>query len=259
MAAPEGRSGTKHRFQLVAARLAAPHRPPQTFQNFRQQQQQELAVLDELILPITVYKAVAPFDGDGPIDPPVRRIRRTPPRARRRPVPPHVYRQQLYLHPEDMQFDHSYTWTRNSGGPEATVSATRCRASVAAGIGGTHVGPPRGAIGLFGRILMSCTYSHLVARFVGAPKSAAGRCGRTQLNRLSCRRSLAYLAISSAEMCGMSLSGPGSDGEHLGVERVGWCCRAADRLVRLGEGVQQRQDRLLTLRVRADPLVRPGT
>src|ERR1700722_2426525 len=148
------------------------HRP-QTLQNFRQQQQQqELAVLDEIYLSITVYKAVPAFDGDGPIDPPVRRIGRTPARARRRPAPPHVYRQQLYLHPEDMQFDHSYTWTRNNGGPDATESATRCHASVAAGIGVTHVGPPRGAIRLFGRILMSCTYSHLVARSVGAPKSA---------------------------------------------------------------------------------------
>lgn len=147
-------------------------RPPQTLQDFRQQQQQELAVLDEILLSITVYKAVAAFDGDGPIDPPVRRIRRTPARARRRPAPPHVYRQHLYLHPEDMQFDHSYTWTRNSGGPEATVSATRCHPSVAAGIGVTHVGPPRGAIRLFGRILMSCTYSHLVVRSVGAPTSA---------------------------------------------------------------------------------------
>jgi len=50
-------------------------RPPQTLQDFRQQQQQELAVLDEILLSITVYKAVAAFDGDGPIDPPVRRIR----------------------------------------------------------------------------------------------------------------------------------------------------------------------------------------
>jgi hypothetical protein len=71
-----------------------------------------------------------------------------------------------------LQFDHSYTWTRNSGGPEATVSATRCHPSVAAGIGVTHVGPPRGAIRLFGRILMSCNYSHLVVRSVGAPTSA---------------------------------------------------------------------------------------
>ena len=161
MAAPEGRSGTKHRHELVAARcddscgisisrpskkpLRQVHRPPQTLQNSRQQQQQELAVLDENLLPITVYKAAAAFDGDGPIDPPVRRIRRTPARARRRPAPPHVYRQQLYLHPEDVQFDHSYTWTRNSGGPEATVSATRCHASAAAGIVVTHVGPPRRA------------------------------------------------------------------------------------------------------------------
>src|ERR1700722_14440735 len=135
------------------------HRP-QTLQNFRQQQQQqELAVLDEIYLSITVYKAMAALDGDGPIYPPVRRIRRTPARARRRPAPPHVYRQQLYLHPEDMQFDDSYTWTRNSGGPEATVSVTRCHASVAAGIGVTHVGPPCGAISLFGRILLSCNYS----------------------------------------------------------------------------------------------------
>src|ERR1700742_24834 len=48
---------------------------------------------------------------------------------------------------------------------------------------------------------------HLLSRClrsVGAPKSMPpGRCGRTQLSRLSCRRSLAYLAISSAEMCGM--------------------------------------------------------
>src|ERR1700722_9545406 len=136
------------------------HRP-QTLQNFRQQQQQqELAVLDEIYLSITVYKAVPAFDGDGPIDPPVRRIGRTPARARRRPAPPHVYRQQLYLHPEDMQFDHSYTWTRNNGGPDATESATRCHRSVAAGIGVTHIGPPRGAIRLFGRIF---DVSHLLS------------------------------------------------------------------------------------------------
>jgi hypothetical protein len=130
MAAPEGRSGTKTGFSwsLQAAMTCAAfpsrghrrshyatlHRPPQTLQNFRQQQQHELAVLDEILLSITVYKAVAAFDGDGPIDPPVRRIRRTPARARRRPAPPHVYRQQLYLHPEEMQVDHSYTWTRSN-------------------------------------------------------------------------------------------------------------------------------------------------
>ena len=55
---------------------------------------------------------MTPFDGDGPI---VRQRHRRTHRSqgvRRRPV----YRQQLYLHPEEMQVDHSYTWTRSNEG-----------------------------------------------------------------------------------------------------------------------------------------------
>jgi hypothetical protein len=44
------------------------------------------------------------------------------------------------------------------------------------------------------------------------------------------------------------LVGAGSDRVHLGLERIGRCCRAADRLVRLAEGVQQRQHGVLALR-----------
>src|ERR1700752_1701780 len=59
--------------------LLKPYRPP-PLQHLRRQQR-ELALLDVITAPTTVYEAMMPFDGDGPIDPPVRRIRRTPPRA----------------------------------------------------------------------------------------------------------------------------------------------------------------------------------
>jgi hypothetical protein len=99
-------------------------------------------------------------------------------------------------------------------GPEATKEQKRqyrLRAAMRrplAAIRIAHVGPPRGAIRLFGRILMSCTYSHLVARSDGAPKNSATPSERAQWSRRSCRRSVAYLPMRSAEMCGMSLSGP---------------------------------------------------
>jgi hypothetical protein len=153
------------------SRYSTPHRPPQTLQHFRQQQQ-KLSLLDEIVPPTTVCKTMAPLDGDGPIDPPGRRIRRTPTRAQRRPAPPHVYRQQLYLHPEDMQLDHSYTWTRSSEGTKVTMSAARWREWAVTRIGITHIGPPRRASRLVGRIVMSCIYFSLVACSVGAPKNA---------------------------------------------------------------------------------------
>src|SRR5262245_61895066 len=115
------------------SRYSTPHRPPQALQHACKQQQ-KLALIDEIVPPTTVCKAMAPFDGDGPIDPPVRRIRRTPTRTQRRPAPPHIYRQQLYLYPEDMQLDHSYTWTRSSEGTKAAGPATRWRESAAAKI-----------------------------------------------------------------------------------------------------------------------------
>src|SRR5262249_51086858 len=119
------------------SRYSTPHRPPQTLEHFRQQQQ-KLSLLDEIAPLTTVCRAMAPFDGDGPIDPPWRRICRTPTGAQRRPAPPQVYRQQLNLHPEDMQLDHSYAWTRSSEGTKVTVSAGRRRKSAATRIGITH-------------------------------------------------------------------------------------------------------------------------
>src|SRR6478736_5244154 len=137
---------------------STPYCPPQALQHLRHQQR-ELALLDEITVPTPVYEAMTLFDGDGPIDPTVRRIRRTPPRAEASPAPPHVYRQQLYLHPEDMQLDHSYTWTRSSERTEATVSATRWRQSATTRIGIPHIGPPRRASRSFGRIVMSRIHS----------------------------------------------------------------------------------------------------
>jgi hypothetical protein len=186
---------------------STPYCPPQALQHLRHQQR-ELALLDEITVPKPVYEAMTLFDGDGPIDPTVRRIRRTPPRAEGSPAPPHVYRQQLYLHPEEMQVDHSYTWTRSNEGTEVTVSATRSRESAAAAIRIAHVGPPRG--------LVACSVELLCLAFIlisfsvrlALRRAPQRRVSGAQWSRRSCRRSVAYLPMSSAEMCGISLSGP---------------------------------------------------
>jgi hypothetical protein len=155
---------------------STPYRPPQALQHLRHQQR-ELALVDAITAPTTVYEAMTPFDGDGPIDPTVRRIRRTPPRAEGSPAPPHVYRQQLYLHPEEMQVDHSYTWTRSNEGTEVTVSATRSRESAAAAIRIAHVGPPRG--------LVACSVELLCLAFIPIPFPARLALRRTPQRRVS--------------------------------------------------------------------------
>ena len=169
------------------------HRPPQTLQNFRQQQQQELAVLDAILLFTAVYEAMTPFDGDGPIDPTVRRIRRTPLRAEGSPAPPHVYRQQLCLHPEDMQFDHSYTWTRSNEGTEVTESATRSRESAAAAIRIAHVGPPRG--------LVACSVELLCIAFILILSPARLALRRTPQRRVSGLNGVGAAAVGRWRTC----------------------------------------------------------
>jgi len=51
---------------------STPYCPPQALQHLRHQQR-ELALLDEITVPTPVYEAMTLFDGDGPIDPTVRR------------------------------------------------------------------------------------------------------------------------------------------------------------------------------------------
>jgi len=80
--------------------------------------------------------------------------------------------------------------------------------SAAAAIRIAHVGPPRG--------LVACSVELLCLAFIlisfsvrlALRRAPQRRVSGAQWSRRSCRRSVAYLPMSSAEMCGISLSGP---------------------------------------------------